>query len=288
MNNLSCRILWTVLLSIGAISVPTIQARLVTNFESPPYETGNTIVDITDPSASKQWEELFSGSRSESTVSTVHPLSGTRHLRIVDSSTSLARGVGINLGDGVFDTGSGAADITIAFAFSISADVSPDTENQVQFFFGTKSTDYTKNWFGLAYNNGNLYLRVNSSSGIASEWMNVSQYTAISNLGDYIKVEVVIDPESQKYKSVRFLGTLGDVDVTSVVQSSGSAGSIPHHAAALNDLPNWFSIVIGGNDTLTLDVDDISITQAPIPEPANIAVLVAGVLFVCAVCRRNK
>ncbi|AHF94310.1 hypothetical protein OPIT5_11355 [Opitutaceae bacterium TAV5] len=261
---------------VAAFFTPVIHAQFATGFETSTYTAGSTIIGITEPTASAKWEDGFNNSSSAVIIASIaNPYSGSQHLRITNDA-STARSATLNLGSSFFDTTAGAGDITIAFAFAVGADVSAGTGGQAQFYLGTKNTDFANPyWFGLLYNDGKIDLRVNGSTGISSAAFTIGQYTDFSALGGYVRCEIVIDPTTQKYKSVKLFGTLADADLTSIVQSSASGGTIPHIAAPSGAIPNYFSVITGSNDTLTLDVDAISISQTSIPEPASSAVLFA-------------
>lgn len=267
---------------LTALAGSSVYAQYSTGFESPTFTNGSTASGLDG------WSTNY-GTAGTKLVSTANPYSGSQHLRLTDSTTgaeSIIKNVGaINV----------TQPFTVSFAFAVSG-VSDGTGAQAQILFGTTNSlvGSSPYWFNVFYDdssadtlaNGSLFIGTNSASGLSVSNINLGAFTTYAPIGSYVSFSITIDPTTFKYTSVTITGaTSGLVDKTSVVQTGGSLGTVPHLSTAASSVPTDFTVLTGGNDTLTLDFDAFSFSQ--VPEPSTYAAL-AGIVSLGFVIRRRR
>lgn len=268
---------------LAVLGAGAAQAQFFTGFEEASgYTTNGTAIGVhdNDVPTGNTWSQLF-GSSSNVTSSTANPLTGEMSLQMV-SPGSAAQNAYLNLGSSAPTSSA----FNVHFGLAVGADISTGTGNQVQIYFGGNNGaadlfySSVPFWFALMYDNGNLTLSTMNSATNAITMINIGAYTTFSNLGDYITFDITIDPTTDKFTSVILSGELGSADVTSIVAASYS-GTIPSKGGVPD---NNISVVIGSNDSGTVYLDDLSITQ--VPEPSTWALL--SVLGLSALIVRKK
>jgi hypothetical protein len=273
-----------VLFLLSLFGTGSAQADFSTGFEtSSGYTSGASVLGVHDSAAEEgnTWTSLF-GTASQMTTSDANPADGDLALTVVAPGDAAQMAY--------LDLGSSAPTsdkFNVKFDLAISSDVSVDTGNQVQIYFGAEngssylSDATTPFWFSVIYNDGQLLLSTRSESGTVFK-TSIGDYTTFSDLGEYITFDITIDPSFNKYTSVSLSGTTSSADVTSTIlaQNEGtiaSKGGTPE---------NIFSVVTGSNDTGTVYIDNLSVTS--IPEPSALALFLglsaSAILYVRRHC----
>lgn len=261
---------WLITLVVLLFGIGEAGAQFATSFEStqssgsPSYTAGGTVIGVQDVSAptGNVWTTLF-GSTTAMTLTSSNPAAGSLAFQINDASSTTAYGAYLNL------AGATGLDLTqpftLSFAMNLSG-ISSNTGNQAQIYFGAASTDTVNNkyWTCLIYNNGQLYIYVNSSTGNSSTGVALGSYSTYDTTGtNYVRVSITIDPVLKKYTKVTLSGSGVTTDCTAAVQAV-NGGVIPWRSnvsPTINPAANLL-FVTGTDDTLKAKFDDIRVTPA--------------------------
>jgi hypothetical protein len=274
---------------IGALSLislfgaGTASAQFSTGFETTSGYTSNaTVIGVQDSAApsGNVWT-LYNGS---ATASTANPADGDLALTVTGTG-SAAQGAVLNLGTAAPTSGQ----FTVQFDFAVSADISASSGLQSQVYFGGQngpgqmSNTTIPYWFGFYYDNGALALNTHNDASAYVSRVNIGTYTDFSDLGEYITVSISIDPSTEKYTSVTLSGETSNADVTSIVLAS-NFGNIPTQNIKVGLPENYFSVVMGSNDTGSTYIYNLSV----IPEPSAAALFLGLSASVMLFVRRRR
>lgn len=261
-----------------------LQADFSTGFETSngAYTAGSTVMGVDDTSApgTNTWSaHLGSATPSAMIITNANPQSGTQALQINDtySGAGLAFAPSINLTSAAANF---SAPFKVSFGMNLQS-VSAGTGNQIQMYFGAKTTDPGgtgggRYWTGLLYNNGALNLLYDTSTTSIGNF-NAGNYTTYSSLGNYVTFDITIDPVSKKYLGFVVTGANTTNDFTSSVSSltlPWVPGSTVGGLVAGADPDYYLMFVTGSEDTALVNFDNFSISN--VPEPTAWALVAAS------------
>lgn len=273
---------------IGLAAALPAHASFLTGFEtSSGYGTNTTVIGVQDSAApsGNLWTGMFAASSYPGTLtsSTAHPQTGTQALQISAlASEGAARGVRLDLGSSVDLTNP----FSLQFALSIDSLGTPSSGYQAQVTFGSSGTNFGTDpfWFRVSFSNDTIRADINNISGLGVHEINLGTWSAYAdigngvNLGGYLTFSIEIDPTTFAYTKFQVSGDNGSADfLPAIVADNG--GITPHLSGTPGAFLQFFT---GSNDSVTFNVDNISV----VPEPAT-AVLAAASFGLLALRRRS-
>lgn len=264
-----------------------LRAQFVTGFEAAGgYTASATVIGVHDAAApgAAAWTRPF-GVDADIFASTANPASGSQHLRIGSASASQAYSARLDL--------AGAIDFTkefnLSLSFAVGSDVSAGTERQVVVLLGASSylPAAAKYWLRYGYDNGKLFIDYSSPSGGSGySTLTIGDYTDFADLGGYVSFNITVDPVLHSYASVVVSGAKKTENITSLLPDRPT-GNLPWLGATAGDPDAFLQFVIGSNDIVTADFDNVSLVNTSIPEPAVFASMLALGALAAAGSRRR-
>lgn len=274
----------------GAVSA--VWADFTTGFEtSSGYTAGGQLIGVDDTTlpGTTTWSAFQTGWSTTMSTTTSNPQSGTQALRIVDTSTA-AYGALIDLNGNLNTT----SPIRVSFGVALSS-VTTDTGSVLQFFLGGDTTTIgigaKKYWMaGSIYNNAGsltLNLAVDYAAHTGGQTYNLTSLgTSAAASGQYITLDVTVDPTSSKYTSILVNGT----EYISAFTTNSGGAFIPAVGDTTVSPPTtaYMEFVAGGATKATIDIDNLSVTS--VPEAGSVSMVLAGLglLGAVALCRRVR
>ncbi|MDP0498375.1 MAG: hypothetical protein Q7Q73_19455 [Verrucomicrobiota bacterium JB024] len=264
-----------------ALALP-VQAQVTTGFEtSSGYTSGASVIGVDDTgiAGSAVWQTVFIDTGG-ATASPANPQTGELAMRVSSDATQV-------YGGKLFLQGSGLVwndpqqRVNFSFGMAISS-FSAGTGNQVMVYLGENTVlpGTGKYWVELIFTNGELQLWKGNTSANNSA-VSIGSYTTFSNLGEYITFDITVAPVSKTYTSVTLSGTNSSVDLT----SSFEGVSLPSY----NGTPDqWIQFVVGSNDTVVVDFDNVNVNNISIPEPSTYGAAFGVVVLMLAALRRRR
>ncbi|EIP98546.1 hypothetical protein OpiT1DRAFT_03003 [Opitutaceae bacterium TAV1] len=218
------------------------------------YRAGESVRGFADPTlpGTAAWTMHNPSSPALPLVSTANPLSGSQALRLVKPDATGSGGVTLNL------AALGLADAPFVLRFGLAVhNYSAGTGNQLQVYLGNAGTDPGggKYWTLLIFNEGVFYLYRASSTGASNQAVNLGAYTAYADHGDYVSFELAVDPVTKTYTGVRVSGAKGTADFTETL----AGATLPWRPDQAGDPASVFQFILGSNDIITVDLDDLSL-----------------------------
>ncbi|EIP98531.1 hypothetical protein OpiT1DRAFT_02988 [Opitutaceae bacterium TAV1] len=270
-------------LVLGSLALlPSLRAQVLTGFEvSNGYTDATSVVGVNDSGipGSAAWESQGNAA----STSSANPLSGDLALRILRTAeTAGSSGAKIDLSGAGVDFTSGT--VTLGFSMAIS-NYSAGTGNQVQILFGNNTINPggSKYWTSLIFSDGVLYLYRDNSGLSNNTGVNLGAYTTYSALGGYIDFSISFDPVAKTYTNVTLTGTETSADLT----SSFAGTALPWLSGTAGDPGQWLTLVVGGNDIVTVDFDNLSLSSIPEPSAFALCAGLAGLVAVLSIRRRR-
>ena len=263
-----------------AIALPA-QAQIITGFETTNgYTNGQTVyspaVNDTGIPGAAVWQDMGGAF-----ASSANPQSGDLALRIQSDGTKVF-GTKINLSTAELVWNDPAAPINLGFGMAISS-YSAGTTNQVMIYLGDNLVlpGGAKYYTALFFSNGDLFLYKGNATGNNTA-VNLGAYTTYSALGEYINFDITFNPVTKTYLSVTLTGTNSSIDLTSAF----AGVTVPWYPQTSAEPAQWLQFIVGGNDIVTVDFDNL--TLANIPEPSAAALLGASAVLLLAAARRRR
>lgn len=227
-----------------------------TSFEqSAGYTVGTSIAGLDDPGivGDAAWTLFNAGSPAAPLVSAANPWRGDQALRIAKTDSSAASGVRLDLSAIDF-----SGPVTLTFSLAISS-YSAGTGSQVQIYLGdaTVNPGAGKYWTALVFSEGTLSLYRASASGTANQAFSLGDYTTYAELGDYVTFRISFDPVAKSYTAMTVSGEKSSADFSDALGGS----TLPWIPTNATDPGRLFQLVLGTNDLVTLDFDELTLRQ---------------------------
>lgn len=267
-------------------------AQVITGFEtSNGYTLGSSIVGVDDSGipGSAAWAAKAGFAGPAPIISSANPQSGSSAIRIVRDASAGASAIGTHVdlsAAGVAFSGAGTQPIALSFSVAIGSGYSAGTGNQFQVYLGSSTINPTGDayWTSIVFNEGSFQLWRSPGSGNNTAF-NLGSYTTYAPLGQYVTFNLVFDPVAKTYQSLSISGSSGAADLTSSV----SGMILPWRPGLATDPAKFLSLVVGGNDLVTVDFDNLSISNiSNIPEPAHASAIFGAAIAAFALGRRRR
>lgn len=264
------------------LATTPVHAQIFTGFEpGAGYTDGNSVtgVDDTGIAGSATWST--SPTSNSAFSSSANPYAGTLSMRVLRTgTTSGASGASLNLASAGVDFSSTAWNFTISMA--VGSGYSSGTGNQAQIYLGN-NTFGSKQWLTLMFSEGHFYLYGDNGSGTGTQaYTSIAQYTTYADLGNYVTLSITVDPVAKTYLGGSIAGHKGSADFTSAI----AGRALPWLSNTAGNPGSTFWVASGGNDIITVDYDNLTITN--VPEPSVPLLLTTGLGAVALLRRRAR
>ena len=204
------------------------------------------------------WTRFNAASTAATIASPANPFSGAQALRIVKTDTAASAGLVLDLAEAGRDFSS-PGPVMLRFSLAITS-FSPGTGNQLQIYFGDSGANPSggKYWTALVFNEGSFLLYRANAAGTANQTLNLGAYATYANAGGHVTFELGFDPVAKTWRSAKLSGPKSSADFSATLAGS----TLPWIPAAVGEPAKILQLVIGSNDLVTLDLDELSLTVA--------------------------
>lgn len=223
------------------------------------YIVGMPVAGFDDPgiAGNAVWSRFSPASPSTETISAANPARGTQAVRIQKTDTSAAAGMTLDLSATGLDF-TQAGPVTLRVSLAITS-FSANTGNQRQLYLGDPGVNPNggKYWVNLIFSEGVFYLYSANAAGMGAEGTSLGAAASYAPAGGHIAFEITFDPKAKTYGRVVVSGPNQTLDFTATTNGR----TLPCLPASPGDPGKILQIVVGTNDTILADTDELSLPR---------------------------